>query len=204
MEIKKICAICGNQFIAHQKIKTICSTNCQKVIQSHNTFPEGSEYVECKICGFRAKQLMQHIKKVHKMNITEYCKKYGITEYGLMTESQHTLLSNNSLNAQKVGKCGWQKGEKNPAHDEECITGRRSAWSMNYKGYDGLSNEQKSKKIFELSKRAQSTMNSNYNNPLRVDFYTTRGYSEEEAKKLLTKRQCTFSLDKCIEKYGKE
>ena len=27
-------------------------------------------------------------------------------------------------------KAGWQKGGKNPAHSEECRSGRRSPWSM--------------------------------------------------------------------------
>jgi very-short-patch-repair endonuclease/uncharacterized protein YaeQ len=36
----------------------------------------------------------------------------------------------------------------------------------------------------------------------KIEYYLDRGYSEEEAKKRLTERQQTFSLEKCIEKYG--
>ena len=73
---------------------------------------------------------------------------------------------------------------------------------MNYRGYDGLTDEEKLAKIAELSERAQKTMNDNHNNPLRIDFYTFRGASEEEARQMLAERQCTFSLEKCIEKFG--
>jgi hypothetical protein len=35
-----------------------------------------------------------------------------------------------------------------------------------------------------------------------IEYYLKKGYSEEESLKLLTKRQATFSLEICIEKYG--
>jgi vacuolar-type H+-ATPase subunit H len=38
----------------------------------------------------------------------------------------------------------------------------------------------------------------------RIEFFVNQGYSEEEAKIMLSERQSTFSLKKCIEKYGNE
>ena len=38
----------------------------------------------------------------------------------------------------------------------------------------------------------------------RVEYWIAKGYSEEEAKELLRNRQTTFTLQKCIDKYGKE
>lgn len=38
----------------------------------------------------------------------------------------------------------------------------------------------------------------------RVDYYLNKGMSLEEAQRALTERQRTFSLEKCIKKYGKE
>lgn len=204
MEIKKICEVCKNEFTAHQKTKTVCSTNCQKIVNSHKVFPDLSEYVECKICGFRAKQLLQHVEKVHHIAVEEYCKKYSLTRYDMSIQSLHDKMSTGVLNACKEGRCGWEKGGKNPAHHKDCKLGKRSPWSMNYKGYNGLSDNEKKKKIQELSKTVVTNMNKNNNNPLRIDYYTSRGYSEEEAKKMLSERQCTFSLDTCIEKYGEE
>ena len=37
-----------------------------------------------------------------------------------------------------------------------------------------------------------------------VKYWTKKGYSEAEAKKIISKSQCTFSLQKCVEKHGKE
>lgn len=36
----------------------------------------------------------------------------------------------------------------------------------------------------------------------RIEYYVKQGYTEEEAKALVKERQSTFSLEKCIEKYG--
>jgi len=36
----------------------------------------------------------------------------------------------------------------------------------------------------------------------RIEYWIKKGYSNDEAKKLLSERQSTFSLKKCIEKYG--
>ena len=38
----------------------------------------------------------------------------------------------------------------------------------------------------------------------RIEYYLEQGYSEDEPKKLLSERQATFSLEKCINKHGKE
>lgn len=37
-----------------------------------------------------------------------------------------------------------------------------------------------------------------------IEYYLNKGYELNEAKKLLNQRQSTFSLTKCVEKYGKE
>jgi len=40
--------------------------------------------------------------------------------------------------------------------------------------------------------------------PSNIDFWIKKGYSEIEAKEMLSERQRTFSLEKCIKKYGLE
>ncbi len=40
--------------------------------------------------------------------------------------------------------------------------------------------------------------------PTRIEYYIKKGHTEEEAKKLISERQTTFSLDICIEKHGEE
>lgn len=199
--MKKTCKLCGIELGKWQR--SFCCNEHKHLYFNHQRFPNGSEYVECKECGIRAKDLVSHhIVKVHHMTVEQYCEKHNCTRYDLITKSLHEKKSSISTQLAADGKCGWQKGGKNPSYDEECRSGRRSPWSMNYRGYDGLTNEEKLVKIAELSERAQKTMNDNHNNPLRIDFYTFRGATEEEARQMLAERQCTFSFEKCIEKFG--
>ena len=56
-------------------------------------------------------------------------------------------MSSNIKKASAEGRCGFQKGGSNPSKSEECRNGRNSVWSMNFKGYDSLSDEEKIAKI---------------------------------------------------------
>lgn len=81
-----------------------------------------------------------------------------------------------------------------------------SPWSKSFKSYQGMTDSEKRKmirqRVFckdredfdELKKKCNCTL----------EYYMNKGMSEEEAKVALKKRQSTFSLKKCIEKYGEE
>ena len=57
--------------------------------------------------------------------------------------------------------------------------------------------------IFIQNKKLYPTLYVGYNNT-SIEYYLKKGYSEEESKKLLSERQSTFSLEKCISKHGKD
>ena len=82
--------------------------------------------------------------------------------------------------------------------------GKLSPWSKNFIGYEHLNDEDKNKarrqkcycrdrEDFDEIKLASNTT---------LEYYLSKGMSEDEAKHALRKRQTTFSLEKCIEKYG--
>ena len=201
--MKHVCANCGKEF--ETKFKSYyCSALCREIFYSKKQFPDGSDYAECKICGFRGKQINKHIATVHKMTLDEYTAKFNITKYDLMSENMHKIASERVKRAVAEGKCGQKKGGKNPSHDKECKSGRRSPFSKNYRGYDGLTDEEKEQKISQLLKNISENIDKNHNRATTIEYYLKRGFSEEEAKIKLKERQATFSLEKCIEKYGEE
>jgi hypothetical protein len=57
-------------------------------------------------------------------------------------------------------------------------------------------------------KTAQIRKHTNYdykpNTPRRKEFWIKRGYTEEQAAVMVAQTQSTFSLQKCLEKYGEE
>ena len=202
--MKKICLYCGKEF--ETKLR---SPYCSKehLIKHKNIleFPDGSGYVECKICGLRGDDLNKHIKSYHKMTIEEYCQKFNIEKIELQSEKLRKHNSDMQKLAYKEGRGkGWGKGDNNPSKRKEVKDGRLSVFSLNYKGYDGLTQEEKQQKIDALLKDLANKKKENCNNPLTVEYYIKRGFSETEAKQKVKKRQTTFSKEKCIEKYGEE
>lgn len=49
------CYHCGNKFETESKKAKYCSWLCKKIEITKAQFPDGSDYVECKICGLRGK-----------------------------------------------------------------------------------------------------------------------------------------------------
>ena len=199
--MKKICRNCGNEFETRTK-DVCCSQTCKTIYYNHRHFPDGSDYVECKECGFRAKQVSQHVVKKHGMSIDEYCNKHNCLVSELTCKTLHDTLSANIRKACADGKCGFKVGGENPSHSEEVKSGRRSIFSMNYHGYDGLTDEEKRKRISEASNNVAKKRDDNCNSTTTIEYYLKRGYSKTEAKKMLKERQSTFTLEKCKKKYG--
>lgn len=84
---------------------------------------------------------------------------------------------------------------KNPYHNHN---GKFSPYSNNFIGYVGLDQ----KEIEERKKKARH--DDIRLNPVNVEYWINKGYSEDEAVELVHKRQQTFSLEKCIDTYGPE
>ena len=201
MSIEK-CPVCDNSFQSRSR-KRFCSSLCAKIHRSHLAFPTLDNCVECKECGMRAHQIYRHIKTCH-MPIDEYCKKYGLQEKDLISSISHNKMSTGQKSAIENGHAHRWNMENNPSHSSETKSGRNSVWSMNFKGYDGLTDDEKRKRIAQLSKKACITRNARHNNRLRIDYYTSRGFSLKEARKILSKSQANFSLSNCVKKYGEK
>lgn len=84
--------------------------------------------------------------------------------------------------------------------------GELSPWSKKFKSYQRMSDEEKQKAIRQkvFCKDRNDFDELKKNSSCTLDYYLARGMNKEEAKKALKERQSTFSLKKCIEKYGEE
>lgn len=86
--------------------------------------------------------------------------------------------------------------EKNPFTGH---TGEYSPFSKNFCGYKGMADEDIEKLRINATKHDVKGRNTN-----QVEYWIKKGFSEEEAKIKVRERQRTFTIEKCIEKYGKE
>lgn len=140
---------------------------------------EGKHYVTCKICGFMGKTLVSHLHAKHNMSADEYKKRFKSSTF-----SEDSL----KIFSEKI------TGDKNPAKGHG---GKFSAYSKHFLYKDRYDPS-------ALAKKAAETAKNNNNLNTTIDYYLARGLSKDEAELKLSDRQTTFSLDKCIKKYGAE
>lgn len=93
-------------------------------------------------------------------------------------------------------------GENNPAFNHG---GTFSPFSKNFVKYENLEEEEVQKNIQTVTEKARTTIEETpENQPTRIEYYLSRGLGEEDARKALSERQSTFSLEKCIQRHGEE
>ena len=200
----KTCELCGKEFQGTWKSKYCCREHAN-ISRSHLAFPDGTDYVECKLCGMRGHDLYHHLKFKHP-DITqdEYLQRFNLKYEDLASKTSHEKKSESLKEAIKSGRLTGFTSENNPSNQQEAKDGRNSPFSMNFREYDGLTDEEKIQKIEELKATSIKNKELRGNDTTKISYYTSRGHTEEEAKKLLSERQRTFSLEKCVEKYGEE
>ena len=147
----------------------------QKRNDKYEGLIEGYDYIICKECGFKSSELATHIINKHNMTPNEYKNKHKVS----IIKSQKSI--------DKV------KGSNNPAFQHG---GKYSPFSENFiHGTD---------KIEETKKKAKENKTKCKDNTQAEYYLKQTGGNLEEAKRLLSKRQSTFSLNKCVDRYGIE
>lgn len=138
------------------------------------------DYVVCRLCHERFKSIStDHLRFRHGIEFKEYQTKFP--EAKILSESTAKIYSER------------YRDQKNPAYNHG---GKFSPFSKKF--VKGDISEQTKKKA------AESIRNSDKLDT-RLDFWLkqTDG-NEEKAKELLRQRQSTFSLEKCIAKFGEK
>jgi hypothetical protein len=89
-------------------------------------------------------------------------------------------------------------GNKNPNHisnTNDEIRKSRSPFSVKFEKYTSEEDRDSFIKSIDWNSRLTST---------QLRWWLDKGYTSEEAKELLKQRQTTFSLDKCVHRYGEK
>ena len=188
-ELFGVCKLCGDKLQVPSKC---CCPEHLKLWNANKKYDgkiEGQDYIICRVCGFKAGSLISHITDYHNLTMKDYHEKYNTNTSNVICGNASTKLS------ERV------KGDKNPAYQHG---GKLSAFSKNFIKYEGLSDTEIDEKIDKVCKTNSISMTNNDNCQTNINYWLKHGYNEEEAKEKLSFRQTTFSLEKCIEKYGVE
>lgn len=196
------CNICGDEYFQSKYNLTRCEKckneglkRCQKhrevILDKNKSCPTCSlekslktytnenrdDWIECPLCGYRAGDLGPHIIKHHNMTTNEFRRITGFA----------VIKSKN--------QCERILGNKNPAYQHG---GKYSPFSNNFIYAETTDSE-------KIKKKAAKSRENNEGNSTTIEYWLKKTDGNlEEAKKLLSERQSTFSLEKCIKKYGEE
>lgn len=135
------------------------------------------------------------------------CIEYYEKRYPEATHEEHLRMLDEAKKAY-IAKRPSNAGENNPAHKSKTTERQRkerSVMCIEYyeKHYPDLSNDER---LSIMNKKIQEVMYKKSLVPqsTQLQYYINKGMTEEEAHKALSKRQSTFSLERCIQKYGEE
>lgn len=176
-----------NEKIKSKNPGNFCNRGCKNKYDSYEKYKDIPDIPYCRICGLKGKTLIAHVNRTHNMSLKEYMEKFNLSKKDVHHESYLDNIS------ERVS------GENNPAYNHN---GKYSPFSENFIKYEGLSKEEKEEKVKEMfENRTERKPEDNY---CRLEYFMKFTDNIEEAKKLYSERQCTFSYEKCVEKYGEE
>ena len=140
-----------------------------------------------------------YVKENNYQCIEYYRKRYPDKTEEELVELRKTAI-NNAQKKQEKNKLG----QNNPNSKTNCAPEKRkqnSPYSIEY--YRKRYLDKTEEELVELRKKfIDSRKYIKENNSTTLEYYTSRGYSVDDARVMLANRQRTFSLEKCIEKYG--
>lgn len=172
---------------------------------------------KCKFCGDKAQfkgftkgflNVCNNIKCIKK-TFSPFSKEYKMSIEGLSEEEyQIWKIENSKTKSENTKKLFAEKRKKDPDFDKKNSRYCKEFWIK--KGYS----EKKSEELaYSETKKNRDILKKIINdNPkymsgkswVSVEYWIKKGYSQEEAKSIVSEKQSTFSLEKCIEKYGPE
>lgn len=134
-------------------------------------------HLKCKICGNEYKTLVSHVSRIHNITVADYKEKYNspVVSIEYSNKMIEKLKDNNPFSNHGGKLSPFKKGSKN---------------------YSAAAVE-----------KAISTSMKNLNNPFantKIETYLNLGFDEATAKEIISKRQSTFSKEKCMSKFGDE
>lgn len=194
------CSVCGTEFTTINSKSKYCGVKCKqdtyklsarnkKRIKNEEKYKDVHDIPICEICGWKSASLSSHITQFHKLSVQEYKDMFNLDNSSIFHSSYIQPKRDRMI------------GENNPGYQHG---GTMSSFSKNSIKYEGLTEEEKEQKIRHQVTKSHNTQRENNNYSTTTEYYTSRGFTLEEAKDIISKRQSTFSLAICIEKYGEE
>jgi len=164
---------------------------------------EKEDLITCKICGKQSTRIYGAHLKSHGLTSKEYLNMYPGSP--LYTESDNKKTTKNSgkhMKQEKYKKMFSEMfgGDNNPNSKSKTTEEERKQRSPFSKSFIKYKNENEA---LDFARKIQKNIPAD-KRPTKIEYYLNKGFSKEESEKMLSERQKTFTLEKCVEKYGEE
>lgn len=210
-----VCMNCGNHFHATNQNAKFCSEDCKSKYHKKSLVEEKSkfliengienvDYVIDRWNGLACKRIYGGwMKTMHPGKTTaDYKKEFPDALICCAKDKENT--SKNSGQFMKTPEYRKKysemfKGENNPNHSSKTTERQRkerSPFSKEFYKSRGR-NEEEVHDFVKMALKDRLT-------ETQLEYWIAKGYNEETAKEMLSSRQRTFTLEKCITKYGTE
>ncbi len=164
--------------------------------------------IECKVCGKKSHRIYGAHLKSHGLTSVEYLNKYPGAPLMASSDLKNTIKNaGQHMKTEKYKRMFSEKikGENNPmsrTKTSDLERKRNSPYSVEFYKfrYPEMTDDEIQNKISTFAKESIKDRISDTN----LEYWLLKGFDEEDAKLKLKERQTTFTLDKCIEKYGED
>jgi hypothetical protein len=204
------CKNCGETYLSNSMASQFCTIDCRKEFKVKDGKELRKDYVVCKICN----RATSNVTGVHLRNHPEWtAEKYKSQFPGIPVIASSVLekITNGSKKAgarmrepehrKRLSK--MYSGENNPMHKSKTTEEKRksiSPFSPSFYLQKNPDLTMDEAKILAEKKMMEQKVVS----WVKEEYWIKKGFSQEEAKKIISKKQSTFSLETCIEKHGDE
>lgn len=210
---KKFRKSCNSGTIEYwmNKYPELSIDECEKIRKKYlqDKKSNNSNYLEYYIKSFPNNTLEENKELLNK-HIREnnfQCIEYWIKRYPNATLDECKIMLDNKKK-EYLSKRPDNSGINNPMHRSKVSVQKTKECSpmcieFYQKHYPNLSKEEQEKMWREKHDKINETVRNTIKTT-NIEYYLNQGMSEEDAKKALHDRQATFTIEKCIKKYGEE
>lgn len=216
---KTSCEICNKEYKSMKSLNLHISSSHKEMspIEYYLKYLNIKSDGKCRFCGEMAQfkgftkgflNVCTNIKCIKK-SFAPFSKEYKMVIDGL-SEKEYEIwkIENFKIKSENAKKLFEKKIENDPNFHRKNSRYCEEFWIK--KGYSLEESEEKAK--FEIEKNRNILKKIIKDNPEYMkrktwtskDYWVKKGYTLEEAESTVSEKQSTFSLRKCIEKYGEE
>ena len=175
--------------------------------EAKSNHPQNVSYWEKKFPDATHEEHLQMVEQFNKENCSQ-CIEFYEKRFPNATHEEHLLMLNKSIK-NRIDVRPDATGENNPMHHSNTTDLERRQISPKCiefyeKRFPNATHEEHLQMLNEHLTKINTIMSDKSKQVKCVEYWLAKGYSEEEAKQLISESQKTFSLEKCIEKYGLE